>query len=254
MIKKLGVKRELILVLSFTIFLTACLPPIEFEYIGDYPELYSVAINSILGARGYGVAHMTQPNIIVLEEDDYGRILFSYSESAAAGNTGVSPFNRVIIQKTDGDYAYFYPHYNFISNSSGRFTDEEIETLKEANSWNQEMSDSSEFLRVRIVRQQDEGPITDEQLIETHHLILPDSTANNHQIIGNTTFLRTDDVGRSIYLRRGTIGQNSIAILFQPDHSFDIETGTLEIINPNNYQTELRLFMEANGWDEPWDD
>ncbi|MCL2864744.1 MAG: hypothetical protein FWE25_04280, partial [Lachnospiraceae bacterium] len=64
----------------------------------------------------------------------------------------------------------------------------------------------------------------------------------------NIFFLRTDNYGRSVYFRRNT------AILFQPDHSFDLETGVLEIIDPVRYQTELREFMEANGWDTPFEE
>ena len=242
---RLRIKSKLILVLGFTLFLAACLPPVEFEYLGNYPELYSVAINSLLGARGEGPGAMTgpvQPNIIVFEEDNYGRRLFSYDEYSSIG------INRVIIQKVEGNYAYFYPHYNFILSSSNSFTDEEIEILKETNSWNQPMNDGSEFLRVRIVRQQEEGPISDEKLIEVHDLIFPDSELNNNQITGNTIFFRRDRYERSIYLR------SSVAILFQPDHSFDKGTGMLVIDDLHNYQTELRLFMEANGWDEPWND
>ena len=72
-----------------------------------------------------------------------------------------------------------------------------------------------------------------------------------------TRFFRMDYYGRSIYLtaERGLgWGGPYFAIMFQPDHSFDLETGTLEITSMNNYQTELRLFMEANSWNETWDD
>jgi len=35
--------------------------------------------------------------------------------------------------------------------------------------------------------------------------------------------------------------------------TFDPETGILDITDfLNNYQTPLRLFMEANGWDTPF--
>ena len=75
-------------------------------------------------------------------------------------------------------------------------------------------------------------------------------------------FLRTDEYGRAIYLGLGRVEESEsaertyLAILFQPDHSFDIETGWLEIEEEyfNNYQTKLREFMEANGWDTPFEE
>jgi len=127
--RKLVITCKLVLLLSLTVLLTGCG---GFEYRGDYPELFSVAVNSILGAQGFqegGWPRPIQPYIRVLEEDNYGRRLFIYTEDVTIG---VSSY-RVIIQKVEGDYAYFYPHYNF---GRGR-TDEAVEALKEANSWNQ---------------------------------------------------------------------------------------------------------------------
>jgi len=51
-IKQIRVKCALMLFWSCILFLTACFQD-EFEYTGDYPELFSVAVNSILGAEGY---------------------------------------------------------------------------------------------------------------------------------------------------------------------------------------------------------
>jgi len=254
MLKKFSIKYKLVLVLSFTLFLMGCSR--DFEYVGEHPELFSVAVNSVLGVRGYLPGHMNQPNITVVDRDGYGRILFSYDEGHDVGDDSLlSGFNYVIVQKVEGDYAYFYPHYNFISGfDSGHFTGEEMAALREVNSWNQEMSDSSEFVRVRVVRQKEEGPISDNELVEMHHLIFPDLNFSRGQIIPNVVFLRIDGYGRSVYLvSRGGTGTH-IAALFQPDHSFDVDTGILEIEDLTNYQTELRLFMEANGWDTPFDD
>jgi len=97
----------LLLFLLFS-FLESC--GSNFEYTGDRPELYSVAINSILGVQGFAPSSWgpVRPSIIVLDEDSYGRVMFLYYESSF-----ISPVNIVIMQKVDGDYVYFYPHYNF---------------------------------------------------------------------------------------------------------------------------------------------
>ena len=233
------------------IFLTGCRGRI---YDGEYPELFSVAIHSLLGARGYEVGHHNVSGIGVLEEDDHGRVLFLYSEDSIS--------SRLILQKVDGDYAYFYPYYNFILNYGIRprsapadfsfgFTEEEIDELKEANSWNQPLSDNSEFERVPIIRLKEEGPVSFEILSNVNYQIFPEATRrgiNSNNAIYRMNSLRTDRYGRTVYFA------SPYAVLLQPDHSFDLETGVLEITDINNYQTELRLFMEANGWNEPWEE
>ena len=252
--KKRLIARYLILPLSCVLLLLSSCFRGEFEYLGDYPDLFSVALGSILGTRGYepsGIARVGA-RIEILEEDNNGRILFRYSEDSIGDITGVS---RLIVQRSDDEYAYFYPHYNFITNSGGRVADEDMDLFKETNSWNQEMSDDSEFERVRIVRRKEAGPISDRQLLSVYHDIYPDTQINRRNNMRYwMIFLRTDDYGRSVYLGLG-VGREwmytDIAVIFQPDHSFDLETGTLVITNHNNYQTELRLFMEANGWNTP---
>jgi len=163
------------------------------------------------------------------------------------------------MQKVEGDYVYFYPHYNFFS-APGRYfhqppNERRIAALKESNSWNQEMSDTSAFVRARIVTQIEPGPISDEKLANVFFDVFYDAgVPRRHAAIG-MIFLRTDDYGRSVYLGIGA-GQYWIsthkAVFFQPDHSFDIETGVLLITDNYNYQTDLRLFMEANGWNTPF--
>ena len=210
----------------------------EFEYLRNYPELFTVAINSMLDTRGYlyrGWLGNVGPSIRVRYEDSHGRRLFEYTED----NHRLS---YIIIQKVDEGYAYFYPHYNFV------FSHRDIPSLKESNSWNKEMSDRSEFVRVRIVRTKERGPISDHKLIELFQLLFPKSNSDRRQILSNTVFFRTDNYGRSIY------SFGIAVVLFQPDHSFDIETGLLVLEREYwyNYQTKLRLFMEANGWDTPF--
>ena len=246
------VKRILcVLFLSFIIFLTSCFQQGEFEYLGSYPELFSVAINSLLGARGFYIGGSPGSGGIQLliridDEDEYGRILFLYRDDFFLGED-----SRVIMQKIDGDYAYFYPHYNFILRSReniNRFTDEDIEVFKKINSWNQEMSDSSEFVRVRITRQKKDGLVSNDRLIETFLYLFPNTTLTTSQKLSNVIFLRDDNYGRSIY----SIGM--FIILFQFDYSLNIETGILEITDRYNYQSKLRLFMETNGWNTPFEE
>jgi len=244
--KKLITKSLILPIMCVLLLLTSCIPR-EFEYRGDYPELYSVALNSLLGAIGYEPSKMLSPTITVLETDNYGRILFSYSENSVGD---IPDFSHIIIQKSDDGYAYFYSHYNFVSGLGRHSRDEAFYDLKEANSWNREMSDDSKFERVRIVRRKEDGPISDNQLFDVYHEVFPGVELNRHSNPRvHMRFFRTDDYGRSIYIGIGD--RVYIVAIFQPDYSFDLETDTLDITSINNYQTELRLFMEANGWNTP---
>jgi len=275
MIKIARIVSVLLVLLILSMLLTSCVQG-ETEYTGDYPELFSVALGSTLGTRGYrivgGLRGVEQPGVSILEEDDFGRVLFLYGENEifrsreAAGRTITTIINEhiyMVAQKIDGDYVYFYPHYNFVirrqevrSAIESYFDDipalsaDDLDTLKEANSWNQELSDDSAFEKVRIVRQKEGGPLSSNQLADARLEIFPDLEVGRRMAARGMNFLRTDRYGRSVY---STWGNGTfVAIVFQPDQSFNVEIGVLEITDMFNYQTELRLFMEANGWNTPW--
>ena len=70
---------KLILLVSCILSLASCYIR-KYEYLGDYPELYSVAVNSLLGAEGFQSAGIIgreglEPAISILERDNYGRVL-----------------------------------------------------------------------------------------------------------------------------------------------------------------------------------
>ena len=44
-----------------------------------------------------------------------------------------------------------------------------------------------------------------------------------------------------------------VAMLFQPDNSFDLETGAVFFEDFYRCQSQLKEFMEANGWDTPFE-
>jgi len=247
-------KVKFILLLSCCFLLLVSCGLRDVTYDGDEPELFSLALHSLLGVRGFQGGTIRLPYITVVEEDEYGRILFSYIEDRVD--------SLLIIQKVDNDYAYFYPHYNFIIASTEErwgFLDGNVENLKEINSWNQPMSDNSEFERVPIILLKEIGPVSLDILNEVRLELFPQATnrITSSNVSYRMNFLRTDRYGRSVYLAiaPGSERQrNPIAVFFQPDHSFDLGIGALEITDMNNYQTELRLFMEENGWNEPWDE
>lgn len=142
-------------------------------YTGDYPELFSVAIDSIPNAKGYmngEIAH--EPVLCFIEEDNYGRKLFCYTDEDHNDSDDVSIY-LLICQAADDGYAYYYKDVNFavsyiseypqrvhlggsgcvswIDNPLTDFSDDVIAELKEKNDWDIEL-DMDKCVKVKIVR------------------------------------------------------------------------------------------------------
>ena len=245
------------------------------NYRGDYPELFTVAMNSLLGATGLTLHMRPDPMITIMEEDNYGRVLFLYAEGGE-----VNTLSLLISQKSDDRHVYFYPHYNFISFETfeemsfwvgpsrelrlDRFHPEVIEKigeLKEVNDWNQELN-LDIAVRARIVLRNEDGPVRNRRLIEAYNTTFGDDAARHP--IYNTVFLTTDDYGRSVYLGTSkylreeyedlrTSRQRHVVMFFQPDGTFDEVKGVMELVDTQNYQTALREFKELNGWNQPFE-
>ena len=82
MFKKIAITFSVSLIL--TAFLSACVRFPDDHYSGDYPELFTVAVNSLLGAKGYSVTEIFHEIILlVIDEDSYGRVMFLYVEPRA---------------------------------------------------------------------------------------------------------------------------------------------------------------------------
>ncbi len=129
----------------------------DYKYAGEYPDLYSIALDSIPDARGFIPGEKPfQPLVMLIEEDEYGRKMFCYLELGGPN----AEIYLLIGQKSDGDYAYYYPHVDYavahVSEYDSRlhlygdnpyaddplldFSDEQIDELKQANDWGQEIN------------------------------------------------------------------------------------------------------------------
>jgi hypothetical protein len=247
------------------------------KYTGDHPELYSIAINSVPGTRGYWPdSHgRWSSKVVFIEKDSLGRIMFLYYEKGK-----ISEYSLIISQKNDGKYAYYYPDYNFISISLGdcviydstnkliigdpavdkcmlpsptedifnlvleNIGVEKNEELKKRNDWNMAI-DIDRCERVKIVRQKAEGPVRNSSVRSFYKKALG-SDARSH---AHTVFFTKDNYGRSMYVGYGRHGTGRIVVmLFQPDDSYDINIGVMELIDVNNYQDDLKAFKERNNW------
>ena len=239
------------------VVLTGCLSHNEDEisYMGEYPELYSVAISTLLGAEGqiYSEVPM-EASLKMVEEDNYGRKLFIYYEER-----GITEYSLLISQKSNEEYVYFYPDYNFIMTSQEmsdiglRFTDEriflpeEIEKLKEDNDWNKEIN-IERCTKVKIVREKEGGPIEYKVLELVYNELLGDE---RYVAKYSMEFLIADNYSRSIYAFYGKNG-DYVIVLLQPDGSYDEVKSVMKLRQGNyKYQDELKELKELNSWNEP---
>lgn len=150
------------------ICLLGCIP--YKGYTGEYPELFTVAINLVPNAKG--VIHSEtehQPAVSLIEEDSKGRKLFGYVEEFSEN----AVLYLMICQSNNEEFAFYYSENNLIfttvSNYSLRikiggpnvvsridtplldFTDEQIKELKENNDWGQELN-LDKCVKAEIIR------------------------------------------------------------------------------------------------------
>jgi len=252
-------KRLLFFMLTIFILvaLTGCEPD-PLYYRGKYPELHVVATNSILGVLGrWG------DNMLVLEEDNYGRVMFAFA--------GTSSYEKVIAvlvaQKTTKTHSYFYDGVSNIFCPLGeispykltqdlvseRFTDEQIAQLKQDNDWNQVIDDGKLF-GVKITRKKNNRVVPWDNRQKAFTEVAPYVEIDPYEY---GTLLTTDATEKSIYYMVGriydsvsgaVISTESYLFMFGKDGRVINETGTEEVTDFWNYHDQLENFKVVNGW------
>ncbi len=145
-------KRVIALIIFSIIFISGCS---RLKISSDNAPYYAEATSSLLWCRGNSnTAHLLySPEINIIEEDQYGRVLFEYSEgvgSVQCGKAGPIIFYMLsavlVAQKSDEKCVYFYPNVNYkcriIDDSTMKpveLTAEELSELKTLNDWNKEL-------------------------------------------------------------------------------------------------------------------
>jgi len=265
---KIIAKSTKILIVLSVLLLALSLTGCRYKrYKGKYPELYSVAINSLLWNSGQSAAagKLVDPKIEIIEEDSYGRILFSYIEQCYARAT-IAFDSLLICQKSDEEFTYFYPDYNFVSierepysHNYYKFSVDEIQTLKNLNDWDKEV-DLEKCVKVEITRNKPKLQIDKEVFDKLFRKAIKHESEN--KLFIHTDFLISDNYGRSIYYGFGEekLGSDKNyqkryfyrVFIFNPDSSYNEETCILEPTDYYNYQDELKAFKELNNWNMPW--
>jgi hypothetical protein len=222
--------------------LQGCFPffLIKPSYPGKHPELFTVAIHSLIVARGFSVSG-PPAGIRILEEDDYGRILFYHSE-------GVYNNHRLIAQKSDNTYVYYYPDFNFISTDFRQKTME----LKEKNDWNRPL-DKSKLIKQRIVKKKARYRLSR----NNGEKIYREATGynGNTRIFRESRYITSDKYGKKMLFTCGRIPGSEwicLLVIINADGSCDLATCFTRLTESFHYQHELKAFKELNGWSEPW--
>ena len=238
-------------------------------YSGAHPELHVVAIHSILGGGGG-----YREDILVLEEDVFGRVMFAY-----VGMTTVrADFNHSVLavlvaQRSTRRYSYFYDGINIILHEIDvpweetitdfldeafvmeRFSEEQLEQLQAKNSWNEELNEDR-FFRVRVSRHGKGRYMTrvpDQRLREAVASVFSALSPPARVPSMPLTMDSNGNVIHFIYGRR--FDRETQASLFFPASLFMfdrngslIEGAVMELYDLWDYRDQLREFKELNGW------
>lgn len=243
----------LIVLMVLSALMQACLawgPPVIYKK--NDTDLYSVAIHSLAGVYSSGL-----DEILVLDEDEYGRKLFfaNLGRSSLLGDiSGI-----FISQNTDVSYAYYYEDRNYIIKSGsvnkvsketvyGRFSPEEINTLKAQNDWGKEARSRECF---KVPKTGDKFYLRDE---------LSDEKINS---VGETIFIKKkgdtpmceDSFGSLIWFMQGYVSDEPktmkyYVVFFNADGTVKGDDAIMEIKDIWDYRDQLIAFKEVNHWNK----
>lgn len=225
-------------------------------YAGERADLYTVALNSLLWVSGVSWEgdKEVDPTIEILEEDSYGRVLFTYREN----NFGsvMSFCSLLIMQKTDAGFVYFYPDVNAVclrsslGGESVSFSDETVDALKQQNDWEKEV-DMEKCVKKEIGATPLESIKEGRENADIIYEVL-----SQYKTPTKWTFYKgmSDDHGRVIYHGWMVDGEGRwecLAVLLAPDMTYDLTTCYFTPENRYDYHEELQAFKDLNHWNEP---
>lgn len=256
----------LIVALSITT-LSSCIYP---GYMGEYPELCSVAWSNLVDIRGFcsDGERQADPFVEVIETDSYGRILFSYSE-----NFRCDIVYLMVMQSRDDTTASYYPEDCYycveVYQSDGKYSydSEVIESLKLLNDWEKPIN-LDKCDKTEIVKRKPEGKVKNgdddtflEGVIKRYHersgrYISP----KNISFVSYSRFVVKDVYGRELwtvytkfeeYTEKMEIHYSyKFLIVVMPDGSCDESTVVL-LDDSLNAQDAVKNIKASNNWNKP---
>ena len=240
----------LMILLIFIAILTSCGYS---GYSGKHSDLYSVAANSVLWLNGYswGADYECDPSIEVIEEDSYGRTMFTYYEKYYKG-ADISFSALIICQDSNEKEVFFYEDINYIikkqilyTQNTENFTADEIAYLKLINDWDKEINYDK---CVRKDKAKSKQKLSNEK--EIQNLIINEFTLVNGEYSLFMDYL-TSNIDDSKYILYGYIRkteQEGICFIGLVENSDDIKLNILVPSNVYDYKDEFIEFKKLNNW------
>ena len=243
--------------------------------MGDHPELWTMACTNIAVASGYynnGEANL-DPWIEVLEADEYGRILFIYSETDYYYYDESLGYGAYIcvMQKRDDNYVYYYPDicYQHVFLDSAEFkpdlTSNEVIKLKEENDWNDPLNESLlEKRPIETTRPKPKLDVEEDFFEEMVYQYFEDNNIyihpKNYGIVRYSNFVTSDEYERELYTVYVQYSEYTdkkeirhycvFLVVVNPDNTSNQDMIIL-LKDPNFPQEETILLKERSGWNTP---
>lgn len=257
----------MIIVSSLILSTTGC---VYRKYRGDYPDLCTVAWCNVPTIRGHGSngEALYDADVEILETDQYGRTLFSYSEMRG-------PTLALVMQYRGNDTVYYYPDDCYVFIPSYSYDEEEIQvdpkseevlSLKILNDWDLPI-DEGKCERSEILKRK---PEKDKLKIKDHQFetVIEDYYASsdiyvnprNVSFVSYSSYLASDSYGREMHVLHTTLEEYHdkhttyysyvFLAVFDPDENCFSESVVL-IENPMSPAQFVKASKEASGWNTP---
>ena len=209
-------------------------------YKGDRYDLLTIVFNCLPGAQGSQFMKPEGPVLEVIEEDEFGRVLFYYYE-----NREISTHSLIISQKSDKNNVYYYDNVNFISNDVNEFSNEEIDELKRINNWNNAL-EIKKMIKKKIVKEENQPKINEKKVFTT----VVNDFVGNENTFNSCDYITSDYYGKHLYMFRYYDLENTINIgLIIFDDKFIANNKSILILEEYyNYQYKLIELKENNNW------
>ena len=281
--KKLKSVFACLLVLIITFSVSACKP---YRYKGEHADLYTVAVNAVFRAQGFisTAETMHDPDIKIIEEDDYGRVLFYYNEWQHyydEGDQWESVYANfyyacAIMQKATEQYVYYYEDdcveayvckNRYSLDVANEISNKDFSQLKQLNDWNKPINE--EKCTKKAITNKNEPTLdisekTFRKITREYATILGDK--GDDVIYRYELFNTCDNYGRELYyvwgISRDYLGEGvsptstdhyfHFAIIFNPDGSYNQGSCITEIKDVVNFKEDIITLKNNNQWNEPY--
>ena len=133
--------------------------------------------------------------------------------------------------------------------------------MKTKNDWGKEINEEK-FIKYEITRKKKKPNVEIER--RDYEALIKKVAKDHGRIVEESipypgiVYLTSDSYGRMLYYVDGTLSNSYknntdyiLAIIFNPDGSYDEDTCVLELNDFYHEQDRLKEFKELNGWDQP---